>query len=145
MEDSNMFSHYIYIYIYIYTYIYIYIYIYIYFIKFVLKPKCVLVFGQLWLTFLIHFKCWLLYYIYIYIQTHVAHMTSTAQCVWTTRPRLLDITLTFYCIGVFRLRVWKWIRSSLRTLGVRRLAVQTAWLNLIYDCSCLNVCKKAFH
>ncbi len=31
------------------------------FIKVVLKPKWVLVLGQLWWTFLIHFKCWLLY------------------------------------------------------------------------------------
>ncbi len=31
------------------------------FIKVVLKSKCVLVLGQLWWTFLIHFKCWLLY------------------------------------------------------------------------------------
>ncbi len=34
------------------------------FIKVVLKPKCVLVLGQLWWTFLIHFKCWLLYIIW---------------------------------------------------------------------------------
>ncbi len=48
------------------------------FINVVLKPKCVLVLGQLWLSFLIHFKCWLLYSICrLYLSDH-------AQADWET-------------------------------------------------------------
>ncbi len=104
---------YIYIYIYTHTHMHIYIYIYIYivvniwsgskpFIKIVLKPKSILVLGQLWWTFLIHFKCWLLYiffihlffyicvriyiYIYIYIYTHLYFLKVSCS----TRLNLFD-------------------------------------------------------
>ncbi len=49
------------------------------FIKVDLKPKCILFLGQLWLTFLIHFKCWLhftnlpLKYSILYVRVFFTH------------------------------------------------------------------------
>ncbi len=69
------------------------------FITFVLKPKTKLcsVLGQLWWTFLIHFKCWLLYFHLVNYPTglhwrrDLRHAAATAERHWDLYFRLVSV------------------------------------------------------
>ncbi len=60
------------------------------FIKVVLKPRSVLVLGQLWFTFLIHLKCWLFCMcVYLICQHHLYFLLRKKRWTRASKSKML--------------------------------------------------------